>query len=1412
MLRAAYRMLAGLLLAVVAAAVLLLTLMATGPGSRWLVQRGAALLGDAVRVQRVEGALLTRFTLRGLEYRGAGQHLQADVLEIAWRPAALLAGTLHLRRLAADGVRIEVSAPGGGAAPAAAPQIRLPLAVRVDEARITDLTLGLGDSARQVQRLALSADAGATEITLRRVRLDMAPLHLEAQGRLRYAPPLGGGIRVHWHAEPQPGLQAEGEGRLRGDADGIEIEHRLTAPFVLRTHGTLRPWGEAPQLDLAGDWEALGWPLRGGPAAYRSPAGSYTVSGPLAAPRVTAEARLAAPALAIAEAGATLTGTLQLQPAPAFEGELRWTATLPDGTPAAGGGHLAGDAAAVRLDHELSAPFTLSTHGEIRGLQGSRPQLALAGKWHDLRWPLTGEAAVRSAAGEYRLEGEPADAHLTLQGALAAAGIAVPRLEAELSGGLRSAPGATFGARLHWRARPAAGPPLAGSGSLQGDATTLHVEHRLESPFTLTASGRLTRADGSLRAELEGRWQGLRWPLEGAARYRSEAGRYRLQGTPGDYSVEISGELQAPELPPARVRIEGRGDGTGLRLREAALEAGGSRLTARGEVGWAPQPRWDLELSGKGVNPALWRPDLPGRLDLQAHTRGSLAAGEPSVEVTVRRLQGTLRDRTLQGEGELGLAGGRLHARQFRLRSGENHLEIDGTTTGERVAAHFEVDAPSLGGLWPGLRGSLRGSGRIEGASDDPRVQARLQAQRLSFGGYGAARLEADLDLDPADAAASASTLEARGVELPERSLERVRVQARGNLGRHDLTLELHSAWGALAAAAHGAWDGRHWQGELRSARLQPAGEAAAAGVWQLSAPVSASATADAAELAQACWVHGESRLCARLSWSRGAGLESRAELHGLPLALAQPYLPEGVELQGRVDGELRAGDRGAGLEARAELVPQPGSLTYRSAGGDTLRAEYHDALLRAIYRDDSLQAEFRLGLAPGGSARGRVVLGAAPAAGPRSLQGRVEARLPDVGPLAAFLPRVSDAGGAVELDSELGGTLEAPTVEGRAELREGRAMLPELGLELTGIRLTARNDGSERVKFSGRFDSGAGEARLEGEVALDPAAGWPLHLSLRGEGVQVAKLPEAEILASPDLELRMAGERVQVSGRVRVPRARIHLKELPEDAVSVSPDEIIVDDSGEPVAPSGPGGPAVSARVEMILGDDVQFEGFGLSARLSGSLQTRTRPGQPPTAEGTLALVDGRYRAYGQRLTIERGRLLFSGPLQNPALDVRATRKAGSVTAGLEISGTLREPHSRVFSEPPMSEADALSYLLTGHALAGASQSEGSLLAQAALSMGLERSQLITRQIGQTLGLDELTVGSEGGTEQSALMMGKYLTPDLYVRYALGLFDTVGSLQLNYRLTDSLSLEAQSGERGQGMDIIYSIERDDLF
>ena len=68
-----------------------------------------------------------------------------------------------------------------------------------------------------------------------------------------------------------------------------------------------------------------------------------------------------------------------------------------------------------------------------------------------------------------------------------------------------------------------------------------------------------------------------------------------------------------------------------------------------------------------------------------------------------------------------------------------------------------------------------------------------------------------------------------------------------------------------------------------------------------------------------------------------------------------------------------------------------------------------------------------------------------------------------------------------------------------------------------------------------------------------------------------------------------------------------------------------------------------------------------------------RESPGTPTLGSGEVR-VAGKYKAYGQDLTIQRGQLLYAWtPLENPNLNIEATRTVEDVTAGLRIRGQRR-------------------------------------------------------------------------------------------------------------------------------------------
>ncbi len=402
-------------------------------------------------------------------------------------------------------------------------------------------------------------------------------------------------------------------------------------------------------------------------------------------------------------------------------------------------------------------------------------------------------------------------------------------------------------------------------------------------------------------------------------------------------------------------------------------------------------------------------------------------------------------------------------------------------------------------------------------------------------------------------------------------------------------------------------------------------------------------------------------------------------------------------------------------------------------------------------------------------------------------------------------MPDLENPKGVVDADLRLGGTVAAPRAIGSAELRGAQVDVPRLGIEVRQIDLVAKSDEAGILQLQGSATSGGGKVTIAGDVPLDAR---PSRITVAGRRFLVSDTKEARVFVSPDIQIAMEYPRVDVTGDVEIPETAIDQQKRQRAAIPISDDVFIVPPSEE-----GAQAPrqalALHARVRVILGDKVNVKAFGFTGRPTGSLLVIEEPGKATVAVGELEVRDGIYKAYGQDLTLDRGRVVFAGgPLDNPGLDLRAYRKADDGTvAGMNIRGTLKSPQATLYSEPPMGESEALAYLLLGRPLGQTSPQEGDMLANAANSLGLKGGNLLAKKLAARFGLEEARVETTGGLREASLVVGKYLSPRLYVTYGLGLFEPVSTFRIRYLLGRDWTLQAEQGEETSA-DFLYTVER----
>lgn len=590
------------------------------------------------------------------------------------------------------------------------------------------------------------------------------------------------------------------------------------------------------------------------------------------------------------------------------------------------------------------------------------------------------------------------------------------------------------------------------------------------------------------------------------------------------------------------------------------------------------------------------------------------------------------------------------------------------------------------------------------------------------------------------------------------------------------------------------------WSGTLQSLALDEPW----LGAWSLEAPVGLVVGPGRVELDDACLVHADSALCGGLRYGGDADqLNLRAA--DFELAVLNPLLPPTLSLAGRVslDAALDSPtSRPTGtLTARGGEIDISLAMSEADVVTTTLGSVSVDAAL------DGYGLDVEAGIASLASGHADLALHTDDLRNPdAAIGGRLSANWPDLAALALLSPAIGQVGGTLSVAIDVGGTAASPEVSGNATVDGGSVAIPEWGIRVDRIDATAQSAGGGSLGRSLDF-SGSGfledqEIRISGMTELDPAAGWPTRINLNGENLLVANRPDAVVFASPDFDVDIRLPRIDVSGTVRVPEALISVEQIAGQGVPASPDSVVHGRvEGESIRPL-----EVTADVRVELGDSVRYTGSNLDVGLDGALAVSYASGLSPTASGSVSLA-GRYDAYGQSLTLERGELLFAGPLDDPAVDVLAVREIGATTVGIRLTGTLRAPSPSLFSDPLMSDANALSYLMFGRPLSASDDEETASLQSAALALGLQQALPVVQRVGETLGLDELSI-EMSEVDAGALMAGKYLSPRVYMSYTYGLFNRIGGFLLRYDINERFSIETRSGDE-KSMDLLYSIEKE---
>ena len=427
-------------------------------------------------------------------------------------------------------------------------------------------------------------------------------------------------------------------------------------------------------------------------------------------------------------------------------------------------------------------------------------------------------------------------------------------------------------------------------------------------------------------------------------------------------------------------------------------------------------------------------------------------------------------------------------------------------------------------------------------------------------------------------------------------------------------------------------------------------------------------------------------------------------------------------------------------------------------------------------------------------------------------LEGVGELRVDNLGTWGPWLTPGWRLGGRLHASASLGGRFGAPQYTGHVE---GNGITVRNFIE--GVNVT---DGTVAIALRGTSahietftaKAGAGTLKLEGEAALGESPTAQLRLAL--DRFELLTRVDRRIVASGTAAMRLDARTLDVDGALKVDEGLVDFTR--SDAPTLGSDVEVVRRPGAPVPPPalaqaqapapvvGPPQRAVRLDLRVDMGNKLQVRGRGLDAGLRGELRL-TSPSGRLAVNGTLRAVDGTYQAYGQKLVIDRAELAFAGPVENPRLDIEATRPNLDVRVGVAVTGTALNPRVRLFSEPELSDIDKLSWLVLGRASETSGGADTALLQLAALALLSGEGPGVTDRMIQSIGLDEVSVRqNQGAAKDTIVTLGKQISKRWYVGYERGLESTVGTWQLIYRVARQITVRASAGA-DNAVDVIWT-------
>ena len=919
------------------------------------------------------------------------------------------------------------------------------------------------------------------------------------------------------------------------------------------------------------------------------------------------------------------------------------------------------------------------------------------------------------------------------------------------------------------------------------------------------------------------------------------------------FAVKFDGVLDAEQLPAGKLTIDASGNDQLIRIKRFRHMGAAGSIDAKGTVDVRQGIAWDIDAVMDRFNIGYFLKDTPSLITGTIDTDGRWSDSQQIINIKKIDLRGMLKGQPLSAKGSLAakmrlpkdLASyfkrlqtqdaqaqykqvnaliDSLNANNLVLRWGDNYV----TANGNAKQLQTKINITSLDQLSDKLAGKVTGGATLSQPAGQalPTIYIDLVGERIALPGFilrqGRVRGKlVNLANSPSQLIVTAEGLDAAG-----QNFKSVKATFSGTEQAHVVNLDVANEQLTIGARLKGgfnrdklSWSGVIGKGRIKSKyatlnQLQPAQL-----IVNLPHNQNGNNSDLKVQLAAHCWQATDQtgKLCLRenLIASPDKG-EVNIALQNLDTSLFSVFLPKDIDWHGKINGKAIVGwQRGRPPTINTTLYSDNGKIGLIQDGDSApVTLPYKRVSLIALSVPEGIK--LRTDINTGGGARGYAEVVVDPYKSPKPISGALVLNELNLAIFKPFFPGMRVLEGNVTMAGGLGGTLDKPQFYGDVKLVNGRIAMLDLPVNLTRVNTEAKIRGTQAT-IDGTFNSGTGKGTVTGTVNWQQKL--QAKLSIIGDRLVITQPPllVAEINPDIDIIVRPGDRYVDIKGAVSVSSATIRPPEPSEDIITQTDDAVVLDrrligNIDEVLAISKPW--SINADIGVDLGDDINFRGFGAVIPLAGAININQTGTGIMRAKGVVQVSRRtNINAFGQNLELNYGQVRFNGDVMKPNLSIEAVKTINGKTVGVRVKGDTESPNIIVFNNAGLTQQQAMNALVTGRIdNKGATQiSEQGFksqvtnnLAAAGLNFGLSGTRNLTNQIGQIFGFQSLTVDASGSSEDTNVNVTGYVTPDLYIRYGVGVFNAQNSLSIRYQLTRRIYVEATSAAES-AVDVVYS-------